>query len=1265
MGLFGLVMCVLFAPLAWGGESSKGGEKGAGKAKQEGDAPTKENTSTKELWTIQERAKEAKVGTQSSRGVLGYYRYPTIYQDRVVFAAEGDLWEVSSKGGLARRLTSHEGEEMMPRFSPDGKWIAFAAHYDGDMDVYVMPSNGGEIKRLTYRPGPDLPVAWTPDSKNVVLMSRRLYQHWNWFLYKAPLEKKGKLERLHVGYGAALSFSPDGKQVAFNRSFREFRTWKRYTGGWAQDIWVGDVAKQHFRKLTKFPGTDVHPMWYRDRIYFVSDRSGIRNLFSIGLEDKFVLQHTFHTIWDVRWPSLGGDHIVYQAGADIHVLDLKTNLTKRIPIQLATDAAQRRPRYIPSLAYFENSFDLDPKGERLTLTVRGEILQVPVKEGVPVRVTRTSGVREKFVSFSPDGKTILALSDASGEDELMLFDPLGEKPPKALTKGGKGWRFYPIFSPNGKHIVFADKDLRLWLVDAKTGEKETIAQSKSWEIYTYLFSPDSRYLAYVMAEENRFSSIFLYDTKTKKTIRATSSWTEDSSPAFSTDGKTLYFLSRRSFDPMFGTLDFFDIIDKSTQVYALVLEPKEKAPFSLQDPFVKAREAEEKKAQKEAEEAAKKAKESAKEAAKKAKSAASTKTAAIPASQPTTKPEPASESASAKREDAAALAKEAAAVAKEAKAIASYAKSVAHYAKTVVQEIQSEKKKKKKAEKKGKKGKEAKKTPAVEIISEGLEDRAYLLPSIPAGHYFALRAVAGRLFFLSRPSLGVASRGHFRKPIHTLHAYDLKTKKLSTVAPSIHSYDISDDNKQMVIRRGMVFQVFPTQAPVAPKPPVGVIDLSAIQQIKVKPAQEWAQILKEAWRLQRDFYWAADMAKVAWEEVGKRYFKLLPRLLTRADLSDVIGEMIGELGTSHAYVFGGDMRQARRVGHGLLGADIVADPSGYYRIKRVLRGAPWAQQEASPLAAHAHQIKDGQTFLLAINGKRLRIGRDSLYRRLQNKAGRPVVLLVNEKPEMKGARRIIIKAIHVGQDARLRYIDWVESRRQLVDTWSGGRVAYIHLPNMSADGLISFYRMWYPQLHKRALLIDVRGNGGGNVSQILIQKLMRRIWALFKARNSPSIFTTPSSTFHGHMAVLTNQNAGSDGDIFCRSFQILKMGKVFGTRTWGGVVGIRGDKFFLDRGMTTQPEFAWWSYRDGWTLENTGVIPDVEIDNLPEDIEKDHDRQLKLTLEHLLDLLKKDPKKLPTLQASPDKSLKGFQEKWKRWAEEATPAPVTLPSEDQ
>ena len=1288
--------------------------------------------------------------------IKGYYRYPALHNNTVVFTAENDLWKVSAKGGVAQRLTTHAGTEMLPVFSPDGKWIAFTAFYDGDSDVYVISSLGGPAKRLTYRAGPELAVGWTRDSSSVIFRSLRNSGDRHWQLFKVGLKKTGLPTRLRLGFASSLSYSPDGKQVAFNRFSREFRTWKRYTGGRAQDIWLGSIKKQTFRRATRFPGTDAFPMWYKKRVYFLSDRTGIRNIFSLdpnqktpaGLK-KSIWQHTFHKRMDARWPSLSNGRVIYQRGADLWLLTLKTGKTHKLNITLPTDAVRRRKRTAPFRRYVQG-YDLGPKGQRVLFISRGKLFNIPVKKGVRVQVTRSSSSRQRFATFSPDGKSMLAISDKSGEEQVTLFDALGRKAPKTLTKGKYGWLFRPTFSPDGKWFAVSDKNLNLWVFCAKSGKRFLVEKVKTWEIYTYRWSPDSRYLAYVKQESNDYNSIFIYDNKTRKSFRATRKWTNDYAPAWSADGKKLFFFSHRDINPFFSSFDFVDVIQESVKLYAIVLQKKDRSPFALRDNVVekqakckkakkakcnkgkkakckgkkakcnkgkkagcnKAKKAKCKKAKKAGCKKAKKAGcKKAKKAgcnkakktkcnkAKKAKCKGKAKAAAKKAkAQPTTqksKKAPCNKAKKvkckgkkAKKAGCNKAKKAKCNKAKKAKCKGKKAKCNKAKAAGCKKGKQAKCNKGKKAKCKGKKAKcnkgkkagcnkakckgkkagkkkgkcKGRKCPrkvTVRIDKDGLLERVYQVPGVPAGNYYALSAVKGKLYMIRSGVYKMFRRGPIRRDLVTYH---IKRKKLMPFARGVYSYSLSQNGKFLLyVQGGLRMRVVSTRAMKAPRGPKGMLKLHGLN-VQIDPQKEWMQIFQEAWRLQRDFFWAPNMTKVDWKWVKKAYMPLVKRVLVRSDLRDLIGQIIGELGTSHTYVWGGDSKRFRGRLNGVLGANLLPDAkSGFYRFGKILRGAPWAQHDASPLHQHHLKIKKG-TYLLAINGQKVKANQN-VYRLLQDQGRQNIVLTVSQKPSLKGAKRVLVKATTWWHDRYLRYIDWVESRRKLTLKLSKGKVAYIHLPNMSAAGLVAFYRMWYPQLDKRAMVIDVRGNGGGFVSQLILQKLMRKLYAFFKARNSPKLFKSPGKTFHGHIAVVTNQSAGSDGDIFCKSFQALKLGKVFGMRTWGGVVGIRMNKRFVDWGAMTQPEYAWWTPTAKWSVENYGVKPDVVVENRPADIESGKDLQLKTTVNWLLKLLKKDPKTLPKIPPYTDKSVASFRNRWKAW--QAKPAPVSAPKNNK
>ena len=395
-------------------------------------------------------------------------------------------------------------------------------------------------------------------------------------------------------------------------------------------------------------------------------------------------------------------------------------------------------------------------------------------------------------------------------------------------------------------------------------------------------------------------------------------------------------------------------------------------------------------------------------------------------------------------------------------------------------------------------------------------------------------------------------------------------------------------------------------------------------RLRVDVRAEWRHIFQEAWRLQRDFYWAPNYVGVDWDAMKTKYAALLPRVGTRAELNDLIGEMIGELGTSHTYVWGGEPHdKIEPVSVGMLGADVEFD-GGLFRITRILPRLSWDEKLASPLAAPYLGVQEGDA-ILAVNGVALN-PRSNLYDLLQDQAGKTIRLTLAKGPDDRNPRTIEVKAL--ASERPLRYAAWVEMNERFVREQSDGGLGYLHIPDMGGGGLVAFSRRFYPQIEKQGLVVDIRDNGGGFVSQMIIERLNRTVWAFMKPRHGRTE-RYPQKSLYGHMVVLIDQFAGSDGDIFPESFRLNDMGPLIGTRTWGGVVGIRGDKPFVDFGLSTQPEFAWWEPRRGWSLENSGVRPDIEVVITPQDRTAGRDPQLEKAVEVLLGKLETDPKELP------------------------------------
>ncbi len=1073
--------------------------------------------------------------------VSGYYQFPTIHGDRIVFAAEGDLWSAPVAGGLASRLTTHVGSEAFPKFSPDGRWLAFSGQYQGNVDVYVMPASGGEPRRLTFHPGDDEVVAWRPDSRTIVFRSRRLSPNGDYQLFDVPIDG-GHPQLVPIGIASLASFAPDGRTVVFNRFSLEFRTWKRYLGGWAQDVWIGDLAAGTFRKITDWDGADAFPMWHDGVVYFASDRTGRMNLYSCTPDGGNVRALTTHDEYDVRWPSMNAGRIVYMHGGDLYILEVSSSATRKIEIELPTDRLDIRPR-VENASETLESYDLSEDGERIVLSSRGENWVRPTHPGRIIQLHQTPGVRERAGVFSPDGKTIAFITDETGEQELAVCDAAGAAPHRVLTSRGKGWLFMPTWSPDGKWLAFGDLTQALFITRVESGETAQVDASDVWEITEYAFSPDSKWLAYVKEQRNGTSAIFLWNVENRQPQRVTSGFSRDHSPAWDPDGKFLYFLSERRVNPVLDSVDFEFITTRMTVPCLMILAREGKSPL-LPRELLDDEADDESDAEDEADDESDEA------------------------------------------EDDAADDKE---------------------------------------------------IEPIVIDLDGLELRTVPLP-VPPGNYFSLRAAEKQVLFMSGPVEGLLDQPWPEdddSPKYQLHQFDFEEREFKTLIESLRDYDLSDDHSRIAHRVDDEILICDLDS---------VADLAAEDYkekaspselpLLVDPAQEWAQIFHEAWRLQRDFYWAENMAGVNWPAMRDLYARLLPRIGTRQELNDLIGQLIGELGTSHTYVWGGDARHAGWVGVGLLGADLTPDPAANaMRFARVLRPEPWETEIDAPLtASHAH-VQDGE-YLFEINHRAIR-ATDNLFERLANLAEQQVLLKVGPNADQTGAREIQIETLD--SDETLRYYDWRRRNREYVAQKSGGRIGYMHLPDMGGDGLVSFIRGFYPQTESEALLIDARYNGGGFVSQLMIARLARTVIAYDQPRRGKTS-TYPARVHVGPKVVLVNQLSGSDGDIFPAAFQMVGLGPVIGMRTWGGVIGIRGDKEFIDGGLSTQPEFAWWDTRRGWDLENRGVEPDIVLDNLPQDWVAGRDPQLDRGIDELLKRLAENPVQRPVPPPPPDKS---------------------------
>jgi len=1072
-------------------------------------------------------------------------RFPAIHGDKIVFTYAGDLYLVPASGGVARKLTSHHGYEAFPRFSPDGRFIAFTGEYDGNREVYLIPAEGGIPVRLTYTPvlsrddisdrmGPNnIVMGWTPDGEKIIFRSRM--REWNDFNGQLYLVSRqgGLPEQLPLPRGGFCSFSPDGQKLAYNRIFREFRTWKRYRGGMADDIWIYDFKTRKIENITNNPALDIMPMWSGDKIYFLSDRDENQrmNLYVYELATKQTRKLTDFKDFDIKFPSLGPEAIVFECGGHIYRFDLKSERTTRVPVIIADDQVTGRTEIV-KVAERIHTFDISPDGQRAVFGARGDVFTVPKKYGPTRNLTQTPGIHERNVRWSPDGRWIAYISDRTGREEIYIIPQDGSGPERQLTRGGDTYKYNLLWSPDSQKILWDDRAFRLNYVDIKTGEVVEVVKAKAWEIDSYAWSPDSRWMAYARPEVEGMTRLYLYSVETRKTYEVTDAWYNSYSPAFSSDGRYLFFVSDRDFNPVYSRTEFNHAYLAMSRIYLVTLSAAEKSPFEPKsDEVAVPQEA----------------------------------TSASEASKGEVKEKAGRESQSSSARPA-----------------------------------------------------EKKEVSPIKVDPEGINQRIIALP-IEVADYSRLASAGDRLYYLKRKPLDQKSYLCF---------YDLKNQEEKELG-TIDAFVISADQKKMLVRQERSYAII--DLPSAAIKIEEKLDLSGLEVVLDRRA-EWKQIFEECWRQMKDFFYDPNLHGVDWEGVKRKYQPLAEAVNHRADLTYVIGEMIGELNAGHTYVGGGDLPQVKRISVGMLGAQLVRDASGYYQIKKILKGQNWDKNLRSPLTEVGLNVREGD-FILAVNGRSVK-EMNNIYEALVNTAGKQVRLKINSRPEEKGAREITI--IPIENENALYYYNWVESKREIVDKATGGQVAYIHIPDMGVRGLNEFVKQFYPQLRKKALIVDVRGNGGGNVSPMIIERLAREVHMVDIARGGVPT-PDPEALLWGPKICLIDEFSASDGDIFPYRFRKMNLGKLVGKRTWGGVIGIRGTLPLLDGGFLNKPEFATYGLEGQWIIEGHGVEPDIYVDNDPAREFEGIDDQLNKAIELILEELKTKEKKLPPVPPYPKK----------------------------
>jgi tricorn protease len=1027
-------------------------------------------------------------------------RYPAIHGDTVVFTYASDLWVANRAGGNARRLTSHASDEIRARISPDGTMVAFTGNYDGNNDVYVIPIEGGDPKRLTFDPNNDAVINWGPGGKILYASNSGSYntrQNRLWMVDpKGGMPTTTKIEESNDG-----SFFADGHRFTYNRFNSHGFNWRRYRGGSQGVISIFDLANNSYSELPHKNENSWFPMAIGESIYYASDRNlGTVNLYRYDLASKKDTQLTQFNDEDIKWPSTDGKSIIFEHDGYLNTYDIATGKVDKLNFTVRSDFVSARPE-VRKVDGQLSGAALNPAGTRVAVEAHGEIFTVPAKTGDTRNLTRSPGSRERLPMYSPDGKTLAYISDATGEYQIYTVPTAGGEA-TTLTNFAKGSIQGMGWSPDGKTISFTNTANELYLLDVATKKITNVFKPNYGGANDYDWSPDSKWIAYTDAAKTGFGRIYIYEVATGKANQVSEGYYDDANVTFDQSGKYLYFVSSRTFNPQGGKFELSLRVTDTDRIYVMPLSK------DLPDPL-----------------------------------------------------NPMGEDEDSKRG--------------------------------------------------GGQGQEIGGAPVpvnVKIDFAGLSDRTLVLP-LPAGSYQGLDGSNEGVFF--------SSGGNLMR-------FDMRARAPMTIMAGVGRVAFNASKTKFVYLRGGRDTLVGI-SDVRPDSQVGVgrVDLSGLQTV-VDPRAEWKEMFWDAWRFERDHFYDPQMTGLDWKGIGDHYARYLPYVNHRSDLNYVLGLLIGELGTSHAYVQPSPPDPDAGTpppSASLLGADYEVVGNNV-RFKKVYKGSSFEEGRRGPLNAPGVNVSDGD-YLLEIDGLPVNAMTNpgSL---LIGKAGQIVVLTINSTASMTGARKVRVRP--VANEADIRYVDWVEATRKRVAELSGGRIGYIHYPNTSQPGQIEFIRGFYGQTDKDALIMDERWNGGGFVQPMVVPTLARMSETITMARNNP-MGSPELAAMNGPKAMLINGYSGSGGDFTPWMFRDMKVGPLIGTRTWGGLVGIQGYYNLMDGGGVSAPSFAFYDVRNGeWVAENKGVSPDIPVDMRPDLVAAGHDPQLEEAVKYLLQELKKQKK---------------------------------------
>jgi tricorn protease len=1050
-------------------------------------------------------------------------KYMDVSDNQITFVYGGDIWVMPKTGGTAIQITHSPGEESWPRFSPDGKSIAYTAFYNGNADVFVIPSIGGLPTRVTYQSFNDQLVDWHPDGKRLLFSSTRESGRGamtNLYLVDAT---GGFPEKLKVPYAILASYSPDGNQLAYITRITENYPFKRYRGGLASDIILYDLKTNTAENITKNDATDGKPAWVGDKIYFLSDRDeNMRlNIWVYDTKTKQISQVTKIKDFDITHMSAGKSDIVFEAGGTLYLMDLATLKYKPVEVNVISDLSVELPRS-ENVGSRINNMTAAPGGKRVVFEARGELFNVPATEGYVINLTQSSGSFDRDPSWSPDGKTIAYWSDRDGEYEIWLQPTAGNTQPKKLTKRDKGYGYGLNWAPDSKKIAFVDETNTIFVIDAESGKTQTVGNTLytlghgGAQGYTISWSPDSKWITYALGTNNNNNALFVYNIAEGKSNQVTSGFYNDNDPVFSVDGKYLFYLTNRNMSAEYSDLNDGTWIYPNSSVIAAISLTKD-SPSLL----------------------------------------------------------------SAKNDEQ-----------EEKKAVKDTSKMV------------------------------------VKVDFENIESRAVILPAKP-GNIRWVKAFEGKIVYWRSPNTGSDEQSS------SLVVYDLTSREEKPVISDISRAVVTADGKSLLVSSQGKYGIIQPAAGQKIEKPVPTGDLV----MDLVPREEWRQIFTDTWRRHRDFFYDPNLHGVNWNEMRTRYGALIEFARTRWDVTNIQTQLVSEISAGHTYSSGGDVESIRPVQTGYLGIEWALE-NGKYRIKRIVTPAAWDTDTRSPFDQPGVSTGVGD-YILAVNDVTLDPKMDPYYP-FEGLSGKTVALTVSKTGKTEDSQKLVVKCLTQGEEINLRYLEWIENNRKMVDKLSGGKLGYIYMSNTSAQGQLELVKMFYGQLDKDGFVIDERFNGGGALADRFLELLKRPVVYNLHWRYGKD-HTQPIKTNNGPKGMLINGWAGSGGDGLPWAFQELKAGPIVGERTLGILVGPATGHSLIDGGSITVPDGRLYANDGNWFWEGIGVTPDFPVWDDPNILVQGRDPQIEKVVEEVMKLVKVAPAKLTPAPKLEDRTAKGLK----------------------